>query len=54
MARFGALVASLTTGVLQFVFLNIHPPTKRPLRDQIAELDFIGLVVWSQELFASS
>ena len=25
------------------LFLNVHPPQKRPLRDQIAELDFIGL-----------
>ncbi|KAF8120836.1 MFS general substrate transporter [Boletus edulis] len=29
--------------ILLFVFLNVHPPPKRPLRDQIAELDFIGL-----------
>ncbi|KAF8550474.1 MFS general substrate transporter [Imleria badia] len=29
--------------MLLFVFLNINPPPKRPLRDQIAELDFIGL-----------
>ncbi|KAG8217942.1 major facilitator superfamily domain-containing protein [Butyriboletus roseoflavus] len=28
---------------LLFVFLNVHPPPKRPLRDQIAELDLIGL-----------
>ncbi|KAH0826959.1 MFS general substrate transporter [Lanmaoa asiatica] len=28
---------------LLFVFLNVHPPQKRPLRDEIAELDFIGL-----------
>ncbi|KAN0076816.1 Major facilitator superfamily domain containing protein [Tylopilus felleus] len=35
----GALAA-----VLLFVFLNVHPPPKRSLRDQFAELDFIGLV----------
>ncbi|KAH0826974.1 major facilitator superfamily domain-containing protein [Lanmaoa asiatica] len=28
---------------LLFVFLNVHPPSKRPLRDQFAEFDFIGL-----------
>ncbi|KAF8121994.1 MFS amino acid permease [Boletus edulis] len=28
---------------LLFVFLNVRPPPKRPLRDQFAELDFIGL-----------
>ncbi|KAG6370084.1 MFS amino acid permease [Boletus reticuloceps] len=30
-------------GLLLFIFLNVHPPPKLPLRDQIAELDFIGL-----------
>ncbi|KAF8550441.1 MFS amino acid permease [Imleria badia] len=30
-------------GLLLFIFLNVNPPPKRPLRDQIAELDFIGL-----------
>ncbi|KIJ16713.1 hypothetical protein PAXINDRAFT_27707, partial [Paxillus involutus ATCC 200175] len=29
--------------VLLFVFLNVNPHPKRPLRDQVAELDFIGL-----------
>ncbi|KIJ04526.1 hypothetical protein PAXINDRAFT_141895, partial [Paxillus involutus ATCC 200175] len=29
--------------VLLFVFLNLNPHQKRPLRDQVAELDFIGL-----------
>ncbi|KAF8838015.1 MFS general substrate transporter [Paxillus ammoniavirescens] len=29
--------------VLLFVFLNVNPHQKRPLRDQVAELDFIGL-----------
>ncbi|KIJ16695.1 hypothetical protein PAXINDRAFT_168194, partial [Paxillus involutus ATCC 200175] len=29
--------------VLLFIFLNVNPHQKRPLRDQIAELDFIGL-----------
>jgi hypothetical protein len=29
--------------ILLFVFLNVHPPPKRPLRDHVAELDFIGL-----------
>ncbi|KIK79858.1 hypothetical protein PAXRUDRAFT_260844 [Paxillus rubicundulus Ve08.2h10] len=29
--------------VLLFIFLNLNPHQKRPLRDQVAELDFIGL-----------
>ncbi|KAF8843668.1 MFS general substrate transporter [Paxillus ammoniavirescens] len=29
--------------VLLFIFLNVNPHQKRPLRDQVAELDFIGL-----------
>lgn len=29
--------------ILLFVFLNVNPPPKRPLRDHVAELDFIGL-----------
>ncbi|KIJ16139.1 hypothetical protein PAXINDRAFT_113909 [Paxillus involutus ATCC 200175] len=29
--------------VLLFVFLNVNPHQKRPLRDQVDELDFIGL-----------
>ena len=29
--------------ILLFVFLNVNPVPKRPLRDQIAELDFVGL-----------
>ncbi|KAF8843669.1 MFS general substrate transporter [Paxillus ammoniavirescens] len=29
--------------VFLFVFLNVNPHQKRPLRDQVAELDFIGL-----------
>ncbi|KAI9574226.1 major facilitator superfamily domain-containing protein [Boletus coccyginus] len=29
--------------ILLFVFLNVHPVPKRPLRDQVAELDFVGL-----------
>ncbi|KIJ07370.1 hypothetical protein PAXINDRAFT_102988 [Paxillus involutus ATCC 200175] len=30
--------------VLLFIFLNLNPHQKRPLRDQVVELDFIGLV----------
>ncbi|KAF8121968.1 hypothetical protein EV363DRAFT_1301496 [Boletus edulis] len=40
--RYGGL-AGATYGLLLFIFLNVHPPPKLPLRDQIAELDFIGL-----------
>ncbi|KIK79861.1 hypothetical protein PAXRUDRAFT_16097 [Paxillus rubicundulus Ve08.2h10] len=29
--------------VLLFIFLNLNPHQKRPFRDQVAELDFIGL-----------
>jgi hypothetical protein len=49
-ARFGSallITSSRPIGgiaaVLLFVFLNVHPPPKRPLRDHVAELDFIGL-----------
>ncbi|KAF8550440.1 MFS general substrate transporter [Imleria badia] len=31
-------------GALLFIFLNLNPHQKRPVRDQLAELDFIGLV----------
>ncbi|KAI9574198.1 major facilitator superfamily domain-containing protein [Boletus coccyginus] len=29
---------------LLLLFLNVHPPPKRPLRDQIAGFDFVGLL----------
>lgn len=40
--------ASRPTGGLAatilFIFLNLNPHQKRPIRDQLAELDFIGLI----------
>ncbi|KAG8217929.1 MFS general substrate transporter [Butyriboletus roseoflavus] len=30
--------------ILLFTFLNLNPHQKRPIRDQVAELDFIGLI----------
>ena len=29
---------------LLFAFLNLNPHQKRPIRDELAELDFIGLI----------
>ena len=45
---FALTVVSRPTGgvaaAILFAFLNLNPHEKRPIRDELAELDFIGLV----------
>jgi hypothetical protein len=42
------IVVSRPTGgvaaAIVFAFLNLNPHQKRPIRDQLAELDVIGLI----------